>query len=70
MLTDGFEELDADEVHIAGVLLSLDPSLNRRHASGNQRGGCDRGGRNRQSHNFVDGQRPRAGQKRTYATDI
>jgi hypothetical protein len=38
ILADGFEEFNADEMHIAGVLLSFNPCLNRRHAGGDQRG--------------------------------
>jgi hypothetical protein len=36
-LTNGFEELHADEMDIAGVLLAFNPSLDRRHACGHQR---------------------------------
>ena len=33
-LADGFEELNADEMDTAGVLLALDSGLDRRHAGG------------------------------------
>jgi hypothetical protein len=33
-LADGFEELNAEEMDIAGVLLALDSGLDRRHAGG------------------------------------
>ena len=36
-LADGFEELHADEMDIAGVLLAFNPGLDRRHAGGDQR---------------------------------
>ena len=36
-LTDGFEELNTDEMDVAGVLLALNPGLDRRHAGRDER---------------------------------
>jgi hypothetical protein len=35
-LADGFQELYADQMYVAGVLFSFDPRLNGWHAGGHQ----------------------------------
>ena len=35
-LSDGLEELNADEVDVAGVLLAFDPGLKGGHAGGDE----------------------------------
>jgi hypothetical protein len=69
-LADGLEKLEANQVNIAGLLLSLDPSLDRRHTGRHKGGRRYRGGWDRERDNFIDRKRTGAGDERPYRADI